>query len=184
MIKRSKRWKKLQRESHLGNKMSEATKSKMAIAHMGKPSNAIGKHWKLSKKNKLNQSRANRKRIIDGNHNWWMGGVSKINNLIRNMPEYIQWRSNIFKRDDWTCKTCNVRGRKELHAHHIKSFVSIIRQNKIKTVSHARKCKELWDEKNGITLCMDCHKLTDNYGHKGRSIGSEKVDKLGGKKIN
>lgn len=59
-------------------------------------------------------------------------------------PEYKQWRSAIFKRDDFTCQNCG-KTNCYLHVHHIKSWV---------------KYPELrFDTKNGITLCFECHNL-------------------------
>lgn len=40
----------------------------------------------------------------------------------------------------------------------------------IKTFKKAFTCDELWDVNNGITLCRDCHKTTDNYGGKANKI--------------
>lgn len=37
----------------------------------------------------------------------------------------------------------------------------------------ARKCIELWDIENGITLCESCHKLTDNYAGKNKKSQEE-----------
>lgn len=97
----------------------------------------------------------------------YKGGISKVDKLIRRMPEYLQWRSDIFQRDNWTCKTCNVNN-VYVTVHHIKSVRDIILDNNIKTTNDARNCSELWDENNGVTLCECCHSLTDNY--KGRAI--------------
>lgn len=84
-------------------------------------------------------------------HPFWQGGITPINKLIRTSKEYKQWQSNVFQRDNWTCQTCQIRGG-ILHAHHIKAF---------------SKFPELrFVLENGVTLCIDCHKLTDNFGRK------------------
>jgi hypothetical protein len=96
---------------------------------------------------------------------FWRGGVCKLSKRIRELPEMYIWKNEVFKRDDWTCQVCGLRGGK-LEAHHIKRFVNILKENYIKTLEEALICSELWDTSNGITLCTDCHKLTDNYGNK------------------
>lgn len=88
----------------------------------------------------------------------WKGGKFQDRN-IRRMPEYIQWRSDIFERDNWTCQTCSVRG-VYIEAHHINEFINIIRKNNIKNIKDARKCSELWNTNNGVSLCKKCHNLT------------------------
>lgn len=67
--------------------------------------------------------------------------------------EYTKWRKAIYERDEYTCQNCKKVGGK-LQAHHIKSW---------------KQYPELRLEiNNGITLCEECHKLTDNYGGKAR----------------
>lgn len=153
MIKRSNQWKKLQRKSHLGNKMSEITKTRMRIAHTGKPSNAVGKHWKLSGKSRINQSNANKLRVLSGNHNFWKGGITPINNKIRKSIDYKLWREAVFKRDNFTCIFCYRRSGKgqkiELNADHIKPF------------AYYPELRFAID--NGRTLCKECHENTDTY---------------------
>lgn len=69
----------------------------------------------------------------------------------RNYPEYQDWRSKVFERDDYTCKRCGYRGG-ELNAHHIKPY----KNNK----------KERLDLNNGITLCKKCHVEEHKKGSK------------------
>lgn len=109
------------------------------------------------------------KRFVGENSPNWKGGTSKIDKSCRTMPEYYTWRSKCFERDNWTCQTCHFKG--YVTVHHINGFVKIIKENKVKSREDARKCKELWDTNNGVTLCEECHKLTDNY--KGRAKTDE-----------
>lgn len=97
----------------------------------------------------------------------YKSGSSKLGEIIKGMPEYIQWRSDVFTRDGWTCQTCGANG-VVLNAHHKKSKALIIIENKIKNRNQAKSCSQLWDINNGVTLCEPCHKLTDNYLAKGR----------------
>lgn len=78
----------------------------------------------------------------------WQGGVSPINERIRQSSEFKQWRAAVFARDKYTCQRCGVKyqvgNRPKLHPHHIKSFA---------------KYPELrFKVNNGITLCEKCHK--------------------------
>jgi len=104
------------------------------------------------------------KRFVGKDNPNWKGGTSKIDKSCRTMPEYYQWRSKCFERDNWTCQTCHFKG--YVTVHHIEGFAKIIKDNKVKSREEARKCLRLWDINNGVTLCEVCHKLTDNY--KGR----------------
>lgn len=79
----------------------------------------------------------------------WRGGKTSEAKIIRSSTEYAKWRNEVFKRDNWTCQECGIRGKK-LHSHHKKSF--------------ARYPELRLEVSNGITLCHDCHKKTPNYG--------------------
>lgn len=59
----------------------------------------------------------------------------------------------VFKRDNFICQQCKSNG--YITAHHIKSW------------THYPKLRFITN--NGLTLCRDCHKLTDNY--KGKAKG-------------
>lgn len=75
----------------------------------------------------------------------WKGGTyGTERHRLMSQSEYKQWRSDVFKRDNWTCQTCQARG-VYLEAHHIKSW---------------SKYPELrYELSNGVTLCKECHNL-------------------------
>lgn len=131
----SEETKKKMSESRKGIKYSEETKRKIGEASKGR------KH-SLKARRKMGVASKGEK-----NFNW-KGGITPENKKIRTSSEYLQWRSDVFQRDNWICQTCFIKGGR-LHAHHIKSF---------------SQHKELrFDINNGVALCEDCHKLTDNY---------------------
>jgi hypothetical protein len=99
---------------------------------------------------------------MKGNKLNYKGGTTKRVALIRMMQEYLNWRSKVFERDNWTCQTCGNRGC-YLEAHHRKELIKIVSEQNIKTVKDAKNCQELWDINNGVTLCKNCHNLT-KYG--------------------
>ena len=94
----------------------------------------------------------------------WKGGITPLTKLIRHLFEYRQWRSDVFTRDNFTCQTCGVKSGKGiqvyLEAHHIKRFADIIEEYKIKNIEEAKRCEELWNINNGLTLCKKCHDKT------------------------
>lgn len=84
----------------------------------------------------------------------WKGGIYPEHLKERHSVKMKNFRNEIFKRDDYTCKSCGrsrkVGDRVILNIHHIKSFAI-----------H----KELrFDKENVITLCAECHRNTDTYG--------------------
>lgn len=69
----------------------------------------------------------------------------QLDRLARYSPEAEAWRKEVFKRDNYTCQICNVRGG-YIEADHIKpfSYFPEIRYNLL----------------NGRTLCRKCHDST------------------------
>lgn len=91
--------------------------------------------------------------------------VSRLRGRIAQMPEYKIWHADVLKRDTYTCISC--KSKKDLEVDHIKRFLLIANEYKIKSLEDARNCAELWDVNNGRTLCRICHRTTDTYGTKG-----------------
>jgi len=71
----------------------------------------------------------------------WKDGLSLERERARYSNKLTVWRKKVYKRDNYTCQECGVKGK--IHAHHIKSWAEypILRFN----IS------------NGITLCEKCH---------------------------
>jgi 5-methylcytosine-specific restriction endonuclease McrA len=77
-------------------------------------------------------------------------------NLIRKCPQYLNWRMEILKRDNFRCMHCG-DSPTHLQAHHIKPFLDILKENNIDSFEKAMKCEVLWNLDNGITMCRPCH---------------------------
>ncbi len=86
----------------------------------------------------------------------WKGGITPLNEEIRASHKNKMWIKSIFNRDDHTCQECGTRGG-TLHAHHIKEFNKIIKENNIENFEDSLYCKSLWNINNGVTLCKECH---------------------------
>lgn len=85
------------------------------------------------------------------NSNFWKGGITSEYERIRKSSDSATWRKSVFERDNYTCQLCGDDQGGNLQAHHLKSFSD-----------H----KELrFDPDNGQTLCVTCHRKTENYGN-------------------
>lgn len=119
-----------------GRTISEETREKFRILHKTR------KRKRHTESTKIKMSLAKTKEII------FTGFKSPKSRIIRNSPEYAQWRLEVFTRDNFTCVLCSdVGGR--LEAHHILPF-SKYEELRLKI-------------SNGITLCVDCHCKVDKY---------------------
>lgn len=88
--------------------------------------------------------------------NFWKGGITKSNLLIRMSMESKLWRQSVFERDNYTCIWCGDNKGGNLEADHIKPFALF------------PELRFVID--NGRTLCKDCHKKTDTWGRKTNPI--------------
>lgn len=129
------------RQNNGWNKDPEATKLKQSL------NNARANKGKTQSI----ESNLKRSEALKGekNHNW-KGGVYQVNNRIRKSLKYRLWRQDVFKKDNYTCQVCNMRGG-ELQADHIKPFAL-----------HPELRFKL---DNGRTLCVKCHRKTETWGY-------------------
>lgn len=116
----------------LGKKFSIESVQKMSESHIGNV-HSIESRLKMSESHK-------------GNKHWnWKGGLSNEGQIIRHSIQWKLWREEIFKRDSYTCQEC-YKTKCYIEPHHI----SPVRSDK----------DNLFNTKNGITLCRTCHKKT------------------------
>ena len=156
-MKMSVEYRKKLSDAHKGYKMPQSQKDKIRDRIKG-----IKRSHETLERDKIAQSNRSaewRERIAEGKRGAknpffgkrspnWQGGITPINLAIRNSKEYAIWRLSVFERDKFTCRGCGARGG-DLHAHHVLSFS--------KFPNHR------FDINNGLTLCKDCHKKTNNY---------------------
>lgn len=70
----------------------------------------------------------------------------------RRCAEYKEWRKAVFERDKYTCQMCGEKGVR-LNAHHKKEYAFF---------------PELrYELGNGITLCVNCHKMVHRRMRRG-----------------
>ena len=140
-------------------KMSDECKRKISESCKGKNTWARGSKASIEKRIKTSETM--KKRVADGKHNNYRGGVTPLRKQIRECAQYKIWRTGVFQRDGHRCvmKGCRTSRGKYIEAdHYPKKFADIMVENDIKTLAEAVKCKEFWKIKNGRTLCSGCHK--------------------------
>lgn len=152
---------------HKGKNVSELTRQKISRAQKGK-------RLREETKAKIREAVSGTKNpmygvprpdLLGANNPSWRGGTTKISNKIRGMFEYSFWRKQIYERDGYMCVWCGSQKSNTFNADHIVPLSYLILEHQISTIEDARNCAALWDLSNGRTLCLDCHKKTDTWGH-------------------
>jgi 5-methylcytosine-specific restriction endonuclease McrA len=143
--------------SHQGMRRTEEWKKKISQSHIGLPKNTKHlKRYQFKKGQIAHNKGVPNYDIRGGKHPNWKGGITPVNRLERISIEYKKWRTAVFERDNYTCVNCGIKSGKGkkvvLHADHIKRF--------------ADYPKLRYELNNGRTLCIDCHRKTDTWGHK------------------
>lgn len=166
---RTEEYRKKISEALKGRIFTKEWKEKLSLAQKGKKKNKFSEEHK--KKISVSLSKYSKNRTLihlqhlseaqrgEKSRNW-KGGVTELQILIRKNFKYKEWRKLVFERDKYTCQWCSENKKHDFNAHHIKSFKNILVDNNIKTLQQALECNELWDIKNGITLCIKCHDKT------------------------
>ena len=91
----------------------------------------------------IEQRRQMSERFRGAKSHFWRGGLTEANRKDRNRIEI--WVQAVFRRDDYTCQRCGIRGA-YLEAHHDLPF--------------ARYPALRFELLNGVTLCKPCHDRT------------------------
>src|SRR3990167_526679 len=161
-----------------GIRTSEETKRKLSLALKGRKNGPLSKEhrkklseaairkfkrgfkvWNyelkgihLSPKSEFKKGQYTKEKNIN-----WKNGITKLNRLIRMMPEFHEQRNKVYKRDNYICQECKKQASGKLHMHHIVELAKLIEKHQLKTTEEARKCDELWSVENCKTLCKECH---------------------------
>lgn len=89
-------------------------------------------------------------------HHMYKDGKSaereSVRQALRKHKSYKKWRTDVFERDEYCCRSCRATG-VELHAHHVVPWVD--------------DPKLRLKVSNGVTLCDECHRLWHLYDRKG-----------------
>lgn len=128
---------------HLSEKQKKQL-SEIAKKRTGKKSPRYGITLDKKTKQKISNSLKGRFRKHK-NPNWKNGGVKKYRTILQGQFEYNEWRSAIFKRDNYTCQECGKPSNGDIQAHHI--------------IPVNKEPDRILDIDNGITLCIKCHRL-------------------------
>lgn len=145
------------REINLNDNPSKKpeVREKMRLAKLGKPGSNLGKTWKVAKEKLKNFGK-----IKGSAHPNWQGGKTKrYKHTDTKKRIYLEWRKEVFERDNYTCQQCNKKG-VYLQPHHVKGWT--------------KHPKLRYKVSNGLTLCKECHRIHHNLHYNDYCLGRNK----------
>lgn len=129
--------------SFKGRHHTKATRKLLSKLAKGRPGWFKGKHWSLEERERLSKTVS--KVVARGRRHYaWKNGSAQRRKRVRESQPYKAWRTRVFFRDGFLCKSCGDARGGNLQAHHIKPYSS-----------HP---KLRFDVSNGLTLCVTCHR--------------------------
>lgn len=160
----------------MGLRKGQTNKGSFKKGEHRNPSTEIKKGQRLSPKTEFKKGKSpynkGKKGLQGSNKGSFKKGITPWNKgkqlpttplrrAIRDCFKMRSWINSCYIRDDFTCGQCNEHGGR-LSVHHIIHFETLLRINNIKSLQDAIECDKLWMVENGITLCIECHKLKHN----------------------
>ena len=129
----------------LGKKHSEEAKRKMSLIKIGNK-NGIQNLDRTGIKHTI-ETRLKMSKSKKGDKSYqWKGGTTLHRKRNWKGIEVRLWREKVFQRDNFICQGCD-REKIYLEVHHIESWRNYPDKR--------------FDVDNGITFCVDCHKIYD-----------------------
>lgn len=136
-----------------GMKLPKEWKDKLREAKIKNPV----RYWKGRKRPEMTgDNNPNSGKFGKLHPKWTNDKKHPFHKAIREIFKYKEWRTTIFKRDNYKCVLCGDNGYIEAD-HHPITFSEIIKQFNVKSVDDAITCDKLWDINNGRALCKKCH---------------------------
>lgn len=132
----------------------------------------IGKNtWMLGRKLSLEirkkMSQTHKKRVLEGKNNFWKGGKTQEQAMVRSSFEYSEWRRHVFQRDNHTCQACGIRNRKGLGVS--------IKLEADHELPFSKFPNLRFEILNGRTLCVSCHKKMFTHGRPRKPTTYEEI---------
>lgn len=156
-----------------GYKHTDETKVRCGLANKGKK--LTEEHKRKIKQNNVRYWLGKKRPHMAGEKNWNYGKfgsqhtryvekkLSSLRKAIRNSRKYHEYKRKILERDKFSCVLCK-ESKSYLELDHFPTgFSELLKKYLIDSQDKAYSCQELWNEKNGRTLCQPCHEKTDNF---------------------